>query len=145
MDISKMNDFQHYLQQKRVHKASPNKELAASLLKSVKDREKLTLRLDVKEYSRMVFENVYDCLRELLDALLALDGYKSYSHEAAISYLKLFGVSESIISDLDRFRAARNDSKYYGKIPSLENAEEIKKFYENNKPIILNLVQEKLK
>ncbi len=140
-----MNDFQHYLQRKKVHKVSPNKELAASLLKSVEDREKLTLKLDVKEYSRIVFENLYDCLRELLDALLALDGYKSYSHEAAISYLKSFNVPESIISDLDRFRAARNDSKYYGKIPSLENAEEIKKFYKDNKQMIFNLVQEKLK
>lgn len=140
-----MNDFQHYLQRKNVHKVSPNKELAASLLKNVEEREKLTLKLDVKEYSIMVFENLYDCLRELLDALLALDGYKSYSHEAAISYLKLFSVSESIIADLDRFRAARNDSKYYGKIPSLENAEEIKKFYNENKEAILKLVQEKLK
>ncbi len=93
----------------------------------------------------MVFENIYDCLRELLDALLAVDGYKSYSHEAAISYLKLFNISESIISNLDRFRATRNDSKYYGKIPSLENAEEIKQFYKDNKPIIFNLIQEKLK
>lgn len=80
MDISKMNDFQFYLQRKKVYKISPNKELATSLIKSVEDREKSTLKLNLGEQDRIIFENFYDCLRELLDALLALGGYKSYSH-----------------------------------------------------------------
>ena len=140
-----MNDFQFYLQGKKVHKVSPNKELAVSLIKSVEDREKSTLKLNLGEQDRIIFENFYDCLRELLDAILALDGYKSYSHEASISYLKSFKIQENIIQDLDRFRRARNDSKYYGKIPSFENAEEIKKFYKDNKRIIFKIVQEKIK
>ena len=139
-----MNDFQFYLQGKKVHKVSPDKELALSLIKSVDDREKSTLKLNLAEQHRIIFENLYDCLRELLDAILALDGYKSYSHEASISYLKLFRIQENIIQDLDRFRKARNDSKYYGKIPTQENAEEIKQFYKDNKLIIFKIVREKL-
>ena len=121
-----MREFKKYLKERKVKKVSPDKELANSLLNNIKQREKSTLKLDCNEFSMFVFENFYDCLRELLDVVLVLEGYKSYSHEAVIVYLKKFNISEEIILTLNRFRLRRNNSKYYGRTPTNEDAKEIK-------------------
>lgn len=139
-----MREFQSYLESKKVNKASPDRELARALLQNVEEREKSTLKLEVKEFPLLVFENLYDCLRELLDALLAVEGYKSYSHEASIAYLRHFKFPESKIAQLDRFRAKRNNSKYYGRSPSRDDAEEVKVFYKENKKILLGVLAKRL-
>ena len=146
MAISKMRELQSYLANQKVHKASPDPELARALQKNVEEREKSTLKLKSGEFPLLVFENLYDCLRELLDALLALEGYKSYSHEASIAYLRNFPeVSEEKLRQLDRYRVKRNNSKYYGKSPSTEDADEIKKFYGENKDLFKKIIRSKLK
>jgi len=145
MVILKMNDFQIFVKERKVKKISPDTELARSLLNNVGEREKIVLKLSVSEFHLIVFENLYDCLRELLDAMLALDGYKSYSHEAVIVYLRNFNFPESDIFDLNRFRIKRNNSKYYGKSPSVDDAEEIKKFYMENKNKLIEILSRKLK
>ena len=81
----------------------------------------------------------------MLDAILALEGYKSYSHEASIAYLTTIGINDSLTFKLDRFREKRNKSKYYGKMPSIDDAIEIKGFYSNNKQTFLNRINSKLK
>lgn len=138
-----MREFRSYLESKKVNKASPDQELARALLRNVEEREKSTLKLNVEEFHLLVFENLYDCLRELLDALLALEGYKSYSHEASIAYLRHLQFPESKVAQLDRFRAKRNNSKYYGRSPSVDDAEEIKQFYGKNKKLLQKMITER--
>lgn len=48
------------------------------------------------------------------------------------------------MKDFERFRSQRNNSKYYGKIPSVEDAKEIKKFHKKNKKFLLQLIKSKL-
>ena len=67
-------------------------------------------------------ENAYEAMREAADALLYLDGFKSYSHEASIAYLLRKGFGESEIIEIDRFRKIRNGIKYYGRDCNLEDA-----------------------
>src|SRR3989344_8959497 len=63
----------------------------------------------------------YEFLRELLESICLLEGYKVYSHEAFVFYLKQIG--EERISELfDRFRRLRNGINYYGKSVSIEIA-----------------------
>ena len=124
-----MKEFEYYLKKGDVRKVSKDIELAKSLRADLIERSEKALKLDVKEYSKIIFENVYDSLREFCDVLLALDGYKSYSHEASISYLKKYGFLDLDLMRLDRFRYKRNSSKYYGKKIVIEDAEDIKEFY----------------
>ena len=59
----------------------------------------------------------------MIEALLSLRGYKSYSHEADIAYLRKLDFPESIILSLDRLRRKRHKSKYYGTIFDEEEVE----------------------
>ncbi len=140
-----MRDFQELVGEGKVKKIAPDRELAQSLLKNIEEREKSTLKLTEEEFSLLVFENLYDCLRELMDVILALEGYKSYSHEAGIIYLKHFNIPENVLFELDRFRVKRNNSKYYGKPPSVEDAKGIKNLYLKLKRDLLVVINQKLK
>jgi hypothetical protein len=113
--------------------ASVDNELAKSLLIDMNERIEKSMKLDIKEFAKIIFENIYDALRDFCDALLAIKGDKSYSHQASISFLRKKGFGESIINELDLFRYKRNGSKYYVKPITPEDAEEIKDFYKKNK------------
>ena len=73
--------------------------------------------------------------------ILFLEGYKSYSHEASISYLSKLGFSISEVTSIDRLRRQRNGIKYYGEDSTKEEsavalkiAEEIIKKLLHKKP-----------
>ena len=135
-----MKDFDFYVIEGKVKRCSIDRSLAQSLMTNVNARESSISELNVAKFNLLVFENYYDCLRELLDAVLALNGYKSYSHEASIVYLKIFGFNESVLFEIDRFRKKRNNSKYYGKLPTSDDAQEIKDFFNNIKKDLLALI-----
>tara|TARA_Y100000310_G_C20634976_1_gene790668 strand:+ start:1140 stop:1568 length:429 start_codon:yes stop_codon:yes gene_type:complete len=139
-----MKPFDYYLNNKNVRKISKDIELAKSLKKDLFERAEKALKLDQNEFAKLIFESVYDSLREFCDVLLAIDGYKSYSHEASICYLKNYNFNDSEIFTLDRYRYKRNGSKYYGKPINKEDAEEIKKFYKEVLDKINNILDKKL-
>ncbi|MCX6742587.1 MAG: hypothetical protein NTX24_05480 [Candidatus Pacearchaeota archaeon] len=65
----------------------------------------------------------YDILRNILEAMSSLEGYKIYSHEAFTELLKL--KNEGVIAQkFDRFRKIRNGINYYAKTISPEEAKE---------------------
>jgi hypothetical protein len=115
-----MLSFEEYLKQNKVLKREKDAALKDSLVHDSKDR---ISQLDIAGIKpKFRFEQAYDAVRELTDAFLARDGYKTYSHEAALSYLKKLGlVNDTQLERLDTCRKKRHDSKYYGK--SFEDAE----------------------
>src|SRR3989338_11490610 len=67
--------------------------------------------------------------------------YKSYSHEASISYMANLGFSISEINKVDMLRKARNGIKYYGEDATenkaqeaIKTAEEMTKKFLEKKP-----------
>ncbi len=124
-----MLPFEYFLENREVKKCSKDLDLAKSLIKDMNDRIEKCLMLDIKIFSKFIFENMYDALRDFCDALLALDGFKSYSHQASISYLTKEGFDFSAIEEFDQLRYKRNGSKYYGQVVSEESAKQIKDFY----------------
>ena len=140
-----MREFDFYLREKKVKKVSPDIELAKSLVKDSDERINAIKLLDTKILKKIIFENVYDSMRALLDALLAADGYKSYSHEASIAYLKRYGLDDFTLTNLDNFRFDRNSSKYYGKGISQDSVEEILAFYNKFAVKIKKILDKKLK
>jgi len=109
-----MLNFDYFIKEKVVKKKSIDKNLARSLIKSSKDRFEFAVKIvDMKP--RYALENAYEAIIELIDALLALNGYKSWSHEANISFLKNFKEFSFIeLERLDNIRRKRHSSKYYG-------------------------------
>ena len=87
---------------------------------------------------------MYDAIRDILDALLAADGYKSYSHEASIAYLRKYSFEDSTLQELDDFRYLRNSSKYYGRDVSEENASGIMGFYGKYSEKIVSIANKKI-
>ena len=109
-----IENFGYYLRKNMAKKESPDPVEARSLL------EKALLRLEYIEKNRIneksatfIFEDIYDCLREASQSVMSKKGYKPYSHEAIIAFLKEFiGFSEFEISVLNRYRILRNNCVY---------------------------------
>lgn len=109
-----MLSFEYFVKRKKVRKKSIDKELAKSLVKSSKDRFEFAIET-MSRKPRYALENAYESIIELIDALLALKGYKSWSHEANIAFLKKFKEFSSVeLERLDNIRRKRHSSKYYG-------------------------------
>ena len=81
--------FEFYLEKNKVAKISPDRETANSLMNNVEDRLKFLKTID-KNFPNMVFETVYEIIRESINALMLLEGYKPYSHEVVIAFLEKF-------------------------------------------------------
>ena len=126
-----MKDFDYYIQKGEVRKTTRDINLAESLVKRSKENSDYILKLRLTENgASIIFRNLYDCLRELIDTILILEGYKSYSHQASIIFLKKFTeFSEEDIYKLDNFRTKRNNSLYYGRPITIDEAKEIMEFY----------------
>ena len=111
-----MRPFEAFRRSNAVVPMSRDRRLAMSLMVDSDQRLAYFLSQELSESNcKFVFENVYEAVRECLDALLALEGYKSFSHQASIAFAK----DRSILSArearmLDRLREIRNRSKYYG-------------------------------
>ena len=138
-----MKPFEYFLENQEVKKASQDINLAKSLIKDMMERIKDVLLLDISKFPKIIFENIYDSLRDFADALLAIDGFKSYSHQASFAYLSKYGFEDSVLDILDKFRYKRNSSKYYGQSISIDEAKEILNFYNRNKQKINMLLKSK--
>jgi len=119
--------FQTYLTTGDVKRLVSDKNLAKNLVQLAKLRldKLLTADLD-KENAFEIVERCYNVLKELTDALLAVKGYKSYSHEASIEFLREFytkDLSLASIEKVDKYRVLRNDIFYRGKTATRQDAE----------------------
>jgi len=133
--------FEDFIKRKLVRRASKDMALVKSLINNIKRDIKFLDELEINENSsRKLMGNYYDSLREVLEAISTIDGYKIYSHEAFTYFLKEKG--EEILSiKFDRFRKIRNSINYYGEDISIE---ETKENIEEIKRIIKSLVEKYL-
>lgn len=125
-----MIPFETFIKKKKITKRTPDQALKQSLLKDAKERIQQT---EIKELkNKYKFEQAYESVRELADAHLAGEGYKTYSHEAAIAFLEhkaLITNAEHIRVDL--CRKTRNNTKYYGEEENDEQYKELTSFLKN--------------
>lgn len=131
-----MRGFGYFLERGDVRKQSRDPSLSRALVKRAKERLEFAKVQKITEAtSTFIVEEVYEAIRELVDAKLFLDGYKSYSHEASIVYLNgLQGIGEADIARLDSLRKSRNSSKYYGKHMPVNAARDAIRFAEHMFP-----------
>lgn len=136
-----MREFEDFLISGEVKKQEQNKILSEALKKSAEKNLNFVRKLELNEdNAEHILTDSYDTLRELIEAKLALDGYKSYSHEATILYLKKFKeFANKEIIFLDELRKLRNKIKYYGKEADIDEAKKILSFFNNLYPKIKSL------
>jgi len=133
--------FEDFIKEGSVRRVSPDRQLARSLVKIAKLRLKNLESISIMDENSFSFiENCYEAIREMIDALMALKGFKSYSHEASVEFLKDFyslKIGYALVNKVDNYRKIRNDIKYKGLLTTKKEAEEILK---NTKTIIKILI-----
>ena len=101
-------------------KVTPNKERVRSILKLVDVTLEMIDSLDHKKFITLITRDYYDIIRELITALLLLDGFKTEgegAHKKLIEYLSIaykndFKRHEIIL--LEDLREKRNKISYEG-------------------------------
>lgn len=103
--------------QEEVRKIKPDRQTASAILRMIEVRMKALEELKGRrEFASLVVEDYYEIVKEALTALMAIDGYKTLSHEVLIAYLKEFypQFSDAEILLADNLRQTRNKIAYRG-------------------------------
>jgi len=118
--------FSHYLKQNLVRKSWPNISMAKSLINKASVKlQRIKKGSMHEEESSIIFEDIYESLREASQSLMELKGFKPYSHEALVSFLKenkMLPLEQ--VSIIDNYRIVRNNSVYKAERVSLEKCKE---------------------
>src|SRR3989344_6582160 len=126
-----------------ISKVIKDKEKATSLLKLIEIREKNIKSLEKEEFATLIIEGYYEIIKELITAIMSVDGYKTLSHELLVGYIAKFYKEFSMfeINTIDQLRKTRNDIAYRGIIINMDYLER------NEKPIlkIIRALKEKVK
>ncbi len=89
-----MRKFDEYLKKGAVKIRKKNVARIRSLLEEANKRLRFFNKVPISDDSaNYIIENLYDVIRELIEAKMLLEGYKSYSHGATVSYLEKLGFS----------------------------------------------------
>jgi len=126
-----------------IFKISPDKKRAESLFEMAKERF-ADIAKETKTYK--IIEEYYEIIKELLTAIIYIDGYKTLSHVKLLEYFSknYKDLDEKQIKLIDELRKFRNRIVYYGEKISkeflLNREKEIRKIIS----LLANLVKEKL-
>lgn len=119
-----MRPFKEYMEEGKVRVEGPNPAMSSSLLKQAQDRLMDLASLPLSEFTASFrFESAYECAREAIQSVMALQGFKPYSHEAIVSFAlekRILGRGQA--EGLDRWRELRNDINYRGASATVEDA-----------------------
>ena len=116
-------DWQECLEKNKIKKAFKDKGLAKSCIDMSNRFIESVKMIKLSERSApVIMSNLYDALLSICEAVLALNGFKSYNHECVTSFLKRILNEHRISEVFDRYRKIRNKIKYYGRTVSTDTA-----------------------
>ena len=120
-----------------VKKTRVDKELIKSLIEMSKIKQDTVRTAKITEVNISAYVSLaYDSLREVLEALCILNGYKILSH-ICIGELLKDKIEEFNYVEFDRVRWIRNSINYYGEKVEFEQGKEIiKKIFTIKKNIL---------
>jgi uncharacterized protein (UPF0332 family) len=111
-----ISQFENYLKVGKVKIKSPDYEEANALFEQSKERMGYIKLKDINQKTaKFVLQDSYEAAREAAQSLMSIRGFKPYSHEATISFIKKFyndNFSDEEIHKFDHFRQLRNNSVY---------------------------------
>jgi len=90
--------FERHKTINNIKKTAPNKQKSSNLRTDAEYR--LHFFTEITDHNaKMALENHYEAIRLEIEALLAEEGYKSYSHEATFSFVRnILSSEENLIS-----------------------------------------------
>ena len=106
-----------------VKRQMPDIKTAKATARDSRERMEMARAIAFSQKAKYLVENVYKSVHEFLDAILYLEGYKSYSHEASVAYIQGLGFSQTEIENVNRLRKLGNGIKYYGEDIAAEGAD----------------------
>ena len=118
-----LKNFEEFLRDGTVRKASPDMLRAKSLVEEAERRKKfldeLLEKIRMKDENANYFiESSYDILISLIRAKLLSEGFSSSgkgAHEAEVSFMRKLGFPEKDVRFMNDLRYYRNGILYYGK------------------------------
>lgn len=117
-------------------KITPDKEKAKSILKMVDlIKERISIQ-DRHKMTALIISDYYEIIKELITAILLVDGYKTLSHKDLIEYLSINykEFNNRDISILDDLRVLRNRVAYEGFF--------VESYYlDRNEKLFLNMIK----
>lgn len=102
----------------KVKKVKENPQQAHALYKLAQIRLTSIEKRKKDEYPQLLLESYYEVIKETISALLALYGYKSYSHECLTSFPTEYyptELTDAQIRFIDNLRKLRSDIQYRGR------------------------------
>jgi len=99
-----------------IRKIDKNPERARSLLKFAGVRLNSICKLDNEKETPLIVEGYYEAMKELITGLMAVEGFKTTSHEALVVFLKknCKDFDDYEINLIDELRKLRNKICYEG-------------------------------
>ena len=111
-----ISPFDRYLKLGKVKRKTPDSEEAKALFEQSKERMEYAKLKDISQKTAsFVLQDSYEAARGAAQSLMSIHGFKPYSHEATISFIKQFyreHFTEEEIHKFDHFRQLRNNSVY---------------------------------
>lgn len=112
-------------------KITPDKEKAKSIIKLLEQREEFIISINMHKFPTIVAENYYEIIKELITAILLINGIKAVGENAHKELIEKFSKYKELnpqeIEIIDDLRIKRNKSLYEGKqieLVYLENKKE---------------------
>src|SRR4030042_1454109 len=98
-----------------VSSITPDKEKARALLQVIELREKNIASME-DDLATLIVEGYYEIIKELITAIMSVDGWKTTSHELLIGYLasEYKEFSQAELHLMDQLRKTRKDTSYRG-------------------------------
>jgi uncharacterized protein (UPF0332 family) len=131
----------------KVKKIKENPEQAKALLQLAKRRLESIKKRRKDEFPQLLIESYYEAIKELICALLAIHGYKSYSHECLVLFMEEYypiALDDFQIHFLDSMRKLRSDIQYRGRNVADDYLKRNSSVIEKIIEILLDLVEKEL-
>jgi hypothetical protein len=111
-----MMDWKECKNKRLVKEVSIDNSLVRSLISSSAKKFESNNRLKLDKVTATTKISIaYESLREILEAIALLKGYKIYNHECFCAFLDEICKDKESSNNFDRFRLIRNKINYYGK------------------------------
>jgi len=123
---------------KKIRVAKPTKQDSnkTASIKEIAESKMKAANALAEEHYYAKLSLLYDVLRELLECLALMNGFKIYNHECYVPFLKEVLNESSLGDDFDKFRILRNGMNYYGKKITQEEGAEVAR---QMKEVIVNI------
>lgn len=134
--------IQNLLKARMLRPREKDKERISSLLKSAQINANAANKIPLEEENAtIIYREIYESIRQLGDAGWWLLGFEPSNHEISLESLKFMNIKEKLkLSSLDRFRRIRNDANYRGFQVSMQQAKEIKDFWNSCSKEIIQIL-----